>query len=82
MSKTKCTETAYSLSSRRRDEDDIAYLAGGLSVESQHVPELVLGGGGGFVDLVTEDQHWAVAELLVRQQRVQLRLWGAADTRS
>lgn len=50
------------------------HLAGSLLVEVEELAQLVLAGGAGLVDLVAEDEHGAVAERLVRQQRVQLGL--------
>ena len=47
-------------------------LPGGLAVQSKHLPQLVLPGGSGPVDLVAEDEDGAVAQLLVSQQRLQL----------
>lgn len=49
-------------------------LASGLLVEVEELAQLVLAGGAGLVDLVPEDEHGAVAERLVREQRVQLLL--------
>ena len=49
-------------------------LAGGLPVQPEQLPELVLPGGARPVDLVAEDEDGAVGQLLVSQQRLQLVL--------
>lgn len=50
------------------------HLAGRQLVQRKVVPQLVLAGRARFVDLVAQDEHRAVREGLVRQQRVQLVL--------
>ena len=49
-------------------------LPSGLTVQSEHLSQLVLPGGPGPVDLVAEDEDGTVAELLVSQERLQLDL--------
>lgn len=51
-----------------------AYLSSGLLVQVEELTELVLTSCAGLVDLVAEDEHGAVAECLVSEQRVQLGL--------
>lgn len=50
------------------------YPASSLLKEVEEMAQLVFTGRVGFVDLVAEYEHGAVAERLVRQQRVQLGL--------
>lgn len=50
------------------------HLAGRQLVQRKVVPQLVLAGRARLVDLVAQDEHRAVREGLVRQQRVQLVL--------
>ena len=49
-------------------------LAGGLAIEPERRPQLVLGGSARDVDFVSQDEDGAVGQLLVCQERVQLRL--------
>lgn len=59
---------------------DTIYLSSSLLIEAEEVPQLILAGGAHLVDLVAQDQHGAVGQRLVRQQRIQLRLGlGQAD---
>lgn len=46
-------------------------LPGGLGVQAKVCPEVVFTGRSRFVDLVAQNQHWAVCQLLVSEQAIQ-----------
>jgi len=49
-------------------------LSGGLAVQPEQLPQLLLSSGTGSVDLVAKDQDGAVSQLFVSQQGLQLDL--------